>query len=148
MDKTNIISIDPGKNGGIAVYENNIVSVTKMPETPLDILKLLNKVSRPRRCFLEVVHSMPGQSGMAMFTFGKGYGWLEMALLALDIPTETITPQKWTKSMALGTKSSCASSTEWKNKLKSKAQQLYPSIHITLWNADALLILHYCMNIR
>jgi hypothetical protein len=42
-------------------------------------------------------------------------------------------------------KSSEHTKTEWKNRLKAKAQQLFPqqSKHITLKTADALLIAEY-----
>lgn len=148
MNNETIIAIDPGKNGGFAIYDKGDIRTVKMPETPMDIFDELNNISKPAKCYLEIVHGMPGQSGPASFVFGKGYGWLEMALLTLGIPTETVTPQKWTKTLGLGTKSSCASPTEWKNKLKAKAQQLYPYINVTLWNADSLLILHYAQNSR
>ena len=86
---------------------------------------------------------MPGQGGSAMFNFGKGYGNLEMALLALKIPTVSVTPQVWQKALQLGTRSKTMSKTEWKNKLKAKAQQLFPYLKITLAISDALLICEY-----
>ena len=138
-----LIAIDPGQNGCICVYDNGMIC-RKMPDTPMDIYDLLYVYSRTGAiCMLESVHGMPGQGGGAMFTFGRGFGWIEMALLALQIPTQTITPQKWQKPLGLGTKSKCSGSTEWKNKLKSKAQQLHPDVKITLWNADAVLIMDY-----
>lgn len=149
LDKT-IIAIDPGVNGAIAIYHQRVnhTDVFNMPETPTDVYDLLATYSNNAVCFLEKVQGLPGMGGSPMFNFGKGYGHLEMALIALSIPTETILPQKWTKTMSLGTKSSCSSSTEWKNKLKAKAQQLYPNIKVTLHNADALLILHYALSIH
>lgn len=149
LDKT-IIAIDPGANGAIAIYHQRVnhTDVFNMPETPTDVYDLLATYSNNAVCFLEKVQGLPGMGGSPMFNFGKGYGHLEMALIALSIPTETILPQKWTKNMSLGTKSSCSSSTEWKNKLKAKAQQLYPNIKVTLHNADALLILHYALSIH
>lgn len=67
-----------------------------------------------------------------------------MALLALQIPTVTITPQSWQKALQLGTRAKDMSKTEWKNKLKAKAQQLFPYIKkITLAISDALLICEY-----
>jgi hypothetical protein len=45
--------------------------------------------------------------------------------------------------LSLGTKGS-KSTTEWKNKLKARAQQLFPGVGaITLAVSDALLILKY-----
>ena len=66
-----------------------------------------------------------------------------MALLATNISTTTVTPQKWEKFYQLGT-STNHSKTEWKNKLKFKAQQLFPlAKNITLSTADAILIAYY-----
>lgn len=78
-----------------------------------------------------------------MFNFGEGYGWLEMGLLACKIPTIAVTPQKWQKELQLGNKRN-KTKTEWKNKLKQRAEQLFPYVgKITLDTSDALLILHY-----
>lgn len=141
-----IIGIDPGKNGGIAIMNNNKLFLRKMPETPKELhetLKFLNKVSKGNvTVFMEKVQGLPGMGGSSMFNFGKGFGWLEMALISLEMPVETITPQKWQKEFQLGTKGKL-SSTQWKNKLKAKAEQLFPSKKIFLWGADAVLIAEY-----
>lgn len=144
----NIIAIDPGKNGGIAVYsttKKEILLVTKMPATPLELLDLFAKYGSDAVCYLEKVGGMPGNGGSAMFNFGRGFGQIEMALLCCEIPTVEVTPQKWQKELQLGTKGT-KTNTEWKNKLKTRAQQLFPSIRITLAVADALLILQYGIN--
>lgn len=142
-----IIAIDPGKNGGIAVFSidrNMLIEVVKMPETPMDILTFLSLFQKNSVCYIEKVGGITGQGGASsMFNFGKGFGHLEMALLCRKIPTTEVTPQKWQKALQLGTKGN-KSNTEWKNKLKAKAQQLYPSMSkITLAISDALLILEY-----
>lgn len=139
-----IISIDPGKSGAIVVYNGKTdrLWVYKMPITPKDVLTVLKLHSIGSCCFIEKVQGMPKMGGASMFTFGKGYGWLEMALLTLRIPTEAIRPQDWMKAMKLGTKGKM-SDTEWKNKLKARAQQLNPDMLVTLWNADALLLNEY-----
>lgn len=145
--KTKIIAIDPGENGGIAIYStetSSVIDVIKMPSTPQDVLSYLTVNKDDAICYLEKVGGMSGQGGSAMFNFGKGYGHLEMALLALKIPTVTITPQSWQKALQLGTRVKDMSNTEWKNKLKAKAQQLFPYIEkITLAISDALLICEY-----
>ncbi len=145
MNRT-YIGIDPGKNGGIAVmsYDGSVIDLTKMPETPQDLLCFLSKYKDGSFCTLERVGGMPGNGGSAMFNFGKGYGHLQMALIALQIPTEDVTPNKWEKSYQLGT-SGKFTKTEWKNRLKAKAQQLFPGLgkRITLATCDALLICEY-----
>lgn len=146
-----ILGIDPGSNGGIAVLDidGNVVSLTKMPETPQDILDHLRKYCGSELfnsevvCYMEQVgQGMPGQSSKATATFARHCGHLEMALMALGIKTNTVTPNKWEKMYQLG-KSSDYSKTEWKNRLKAKAQQLFPREKVTLAVADALLISEY-----
>lgn len=138
-----IIGIDPGVNGGIAVYSlsrNKVIEVIKMPETYADLYAILKLYSINSTAVFEKVGSRPGQAGM--FTFGKGVGHIEMALYALKIPTDTPTPQTWQKIFNVGVRGK-KSEREWKNKLKTKAQQLFPNQKVTLWSADALLIMEY-----
>lgn len=141
-----IIAIDPGKNGGIAIYsseKNKLVEVVKMPPTPQELLSFLRLYQFNSVCYLERVGGLPGMGGSAMFNFGKGFGHIEMALLCAKIPTNEVLPQKWQKFLSLGTKGS-KSTSEWKNKLKTRAEQLFPDAgKITLATSDALLILRY-----
>lgn len=140
------IGIDPGKNGGIAVMgaDGEVLDVVKMPGTPQDLLDFLEQYKDDSFCTLERVGGMPGNGGSAMFNFGKGYGHLQMALLALHIPTEDVTPNKWEKTYQLGS-SGKYTKTEWKNRLKAKAQQMFPHLgkKVTLATCDALLICEY-----
>lgn len=141
-----IIAIDPGAQGGIAIFSvdnDRLIEVVKMPDTPQDLLDLISKYQINSKCYLEKVGGLPGMGGSSMFNFGKGFGHLEMALLCRKIPTTEVTPQKWQKALQLGTKGH-KSTSQWKNKLKAKAQQLYPKVpKITLAISDALLILEY-----
>lgn len=143
------IGIDPGTSGGIVFLNDKgeVYSACKMPDTPLDIANHLSTFDTFNNsiCCIERVHGMPGMSGMGMFTFGQNFGHLQMALLLNKIKTYDITPQKWMKHFQLQRKKT-DSKTDWKNKLKAKAQQLYPSIKVTLNIADALLIATYCYN--
>lgn len=90
------IGIDPGVHGGIVVLsaDGSVVEVAKMPATPMDLLDFLSRHKDDSFCVLERVGGMPGNGGSAMFNFGKGYGHLQMALLALGIPTSDVTPNK------------------------------------------------------
>jgi hypothetical protein len=80
-----------------------------------------------------------------MFKFGMGYGVIRGALIALGWRIIEVTPQAWQKHFSLGTKASCASPGEWKNKLKAEAQRRFPDQDVTLKTADALLILDYAV---
>lgn len=145
-----IIGIDPGENGGIAIMtDDGVATAMKMPATMADIYHSLSDVlhSAPEGCevvcYLEKVgFGMPGQSSKATAKFARHNGHLEMALFALGIKTNEVTPQKWIKHYQLG-KSSDHSKTEWKNMLKSKCQQLFPKMKVTLSVCDALLIAEY-----
>lgn len=142
------LSLDPGEKGGIAVLDGNEMHTYKMPTTYPDIyivLKGLQEDFNITRAVLEKVgQGMPGQSSKATATFARHCGHLEMALYALGIPTEEVTPQKWQKaySNSIGTAKGLTK-TEWKNKLKGLAQRLYPSEKVTLNTADAILLAHY-----
>ena len=146
-----IIGIDPGSIGGIAVLQEDgsVICVSKMPDTPQDILEFLRRYAGTELfgssvvCYMEKVGTgIPGQSSKATATFARHCGQLEMALLALGIKTNEVTPQKWIKAYQLGKSSDC-SKTEWKNRLKALAQQLFPREKVTLAVADALLLAEY-----
>lgn len=145
MEKRVILGIDPGCKGSISFYDmttNKLMSF-KMPETPKDVYDMLSLYPEEECiCYLERVHGQPGMSGAGMFNFGKGYGHIEMALIALKISTVTVPPQTWMKAMGVGTKGDRTPS-QWKNYLKSKAQQLFPSNKFTLDTSDAALIARY-----
>lgn len=141
-----VIGIDPGSEGGIAVLnlKNNNLLLHKMPQTPKDVLDFLKKFKNFDGifCVLEKIGGMPKMGGVSMFRLGQKYAWVEMALLALEIRTEYITPQKWQKEFGVGTKGT-QTTTQWKNKLKAKAQSLFPKNDIFLWGSDATLIAEY-----
>lgn len=143
-----IIGIDPGANGGIAVMDeaHKVLDVMGMPDTPMDILYALRKYAGGDViAYLEDVgHGLPGQSSKATATFARHNGHLEMALLAIGIRTVKCTPQKWIKMYQLG-RSSDYDRIAWKNRLKAKAQELFPDLgkKVTLKTCDSLLICLY-----
>jgi len=151
------LGIDPGKSGGIAVINSEDrscygVLAIKMPETPADVLDYFHSLKDnlpPNYSYIAVIEQVSGyigeeQPGSAMFKFGRGVGHLEMALLACGIPSEAVPPRKWQKALGISSKKKTESKVQWKNRLKSVAQRLFPSEKITLATADALLIALYC----
>ncbi len=155
------VGIDPGQSGGLAVVDKNasIMHTIPMPDTEQDIWNWFNKLPH-RNCIaiVERVHSFPGkgprcrlcgkpkrQQGVAStFKFGMGYGRLRMALHAASIKFEETLPQVWQKALGISARKKTGTRTEWKNRLKAKAQQLFPRVNITLKTADAVLIAEYC----
>lgn len=140
-----IIGIDPGKSGGIAWIGENGPCVEKMPETLADLWGLIDSILRDHAmiyrqtecvAYLEQVASSPQMGVKSAFTFGNGFGHLEMAMTAANVPLHRVAPGKWQKTMSCLTKGD-------KNVSKRKAQELFPSLKITHATADALLIAEY-----
>lgn len=138
------IGIDPGANGAIAwIDERGNSCVEKMPDTLQDLWELIVSISLNAgtgglgvRAYLEAVSSSPQMGVVSSFSFGRGYGNLEMALTAAGIPFERVRPQVWQKAMGCMTKGN-------KNISKQKAQELFPDKKVIHATADALLIALY-----
>ena len=151
--KATILACDPGQSGGIAwCHPNGKPACEPMPETDMDAVELIKSIYKGSDllyaypvCYIESVHSMPKQGVASSFKFGRNFGFLMGVITTLGFRIELITPQKWTKTLGLGSRSKCASPTEWKNRLKQSAQRKFPDLKITLKTADALLILDYAM---
>ena len=140
------IGIDPGANGGIAWIDyNGKACVEKIPDTLQDLWELICDITsypkssidgRSYKAYIEQVASSPQMGVVSAFSFGRGYGNLEMALTAAGIPFERVRPQVWQKALGCMTKGN-------KNVSKSKAQELFPDRKVTHATADALLIAYY-----
>lgn len=142
-----IIGIDPGKAGAITAMNtaNNEVISWDMPETERDVCELFKELAAGGyvKAMIERVWGMPGMGGTAMFTFGSGYGSVRMAMLAHGIGFDEVLPRTWQKFFGISAKEKTETSAQHKNKMKAKAQQLFPTLKVTLKNADALLICEY-----
>lgn len=146
------IGIDPGASGGIAVITPSKTVVVAMPPTERDIWVFISKIvyRSDGECVavIENVHSMPGQGVSSSFKFGQGFGGLRMALTAVGIPFDLVSPQKWQKTLGVVPRTRTETKTSHKNKLKAMAQRQFPQLKITLKTADALLIALYCKRTR
>jgi len=138
--------IDPGMSGGLVCIGPQLI-VTPMPPTERDIWDWFEALPPVRLAVIEKVHSMPRQGVASTFKFGCSYGGLRMALIASKIPFQEVTPQTWIKGLGIPGKKKTESGTQWKNRLKGKAQQFFPQVGVTLKTADALLIARYCQKI-
>jgi hypothetical protein len=149
------IGIDSGRAGGIAVLRGKEVFLTRMPETEGDVLHWIRTHADEAVATVAAIEQVSGyigdrgdgsgrQPGSAMFKFGQGYGGLRMALLASAVPFEEVTPRAWQKAIVKSSRGKSESKTAWKNRIKSVAQQLFPSEKVTLATSDALLIALYC----
>jgi Holliday junction resolvasome RuvABC endonuclease subunit len=136
------IGIDPGGSGAIAALGESFSGprTCKLDGTERDIADFLECIAsydnEHHTAVIERVHSMPKQGVSSSFKFGQSYGFLRGLLIALRIPFEEVTPQKWQQVMG------CRSGGD-KNVTKAKAQQLFPSVKVTHAIADALLLAEY-----
>lgn len=139
------IGVDPGVSGGIAVITHApVVSVTafSMPPTDRDILDLLEHYQQVDTfAVLERVSTSPQMGVVSAGTFMGNYRALQMALTALRIPFDLVTPRKWQQAMG------CLTGGD-KNVSKRRAQQLFPGLKCTHAISDALLLAEYCRRVR
>lgn len=138
-----ILGIDPGSAGGIAVIvDGELVECIAMPETEHDINEFFERHKDAKVAFLEQVHSMPKQGVASTFTFGKNYGFLRGLLVANKIMFLDITPSKWQGTLGIKAIKD-EPKTSHKNRLKGKAQQMFPKQKFTLKTCDAALLAWY-----
>jgi hypothetical protein len=59
---------------------------------------------------------------------------------------DEVTARSWQKALEILPRKKAEGNSQWKNRLKGKAQQLFPNIasQITLLTTDALLIAEFC----
>ena len=136
-----IMGVDPGASGGLAyVGDQTRLAIAFKSMT---LLEQWNEISRVYcKAYLESVHSMPRDGVRSAFSFGKSYGNLETLLVAAEIPFERVTPSVWQKEFGL-IKRKGETHTQKKNRHKSLAQEMFPSVKVTHAVADALLIAEY-----
>lgn len=103
----NIIALDPGLSGAIAILTHNTITAQPFPiagkALDLGALTTIIRDAAPSLAVIEKVHSMPGQGVSSTFKFGQGYGSLMGITAALNIPVELVTPQRWKGAILTGT---------------------------------------------
>lgn len=149
-----VIGIDPGLTGAAAVLDEG--ALLALHDTPVMTIRigrktrqdydllvmrklLLPYVGTACHVFIEQQQAMPGQGVTSTFKTGMGYGlWLAM-LAALQLPHTIIAPFAWKRSCSLIGRDKDAS--------RQRAQQLFPTSHLTRkkdhGRADALCIAYH-----
>lgn len=109
---TNLVALDPGVLGGLAVLINGEVTLHKMPETPRDLCDILDAAqsdsllsATPLKVYLEKVQGFIGEEGgmpgSRAFTFGESFGIIQGIIVHAKIPYEMVRPQQWQKGLGL-----------------------------------------------
>ena len=148
------IGIDPGANGAmVAILETGEVKILRFGKcTDKEIYEFANDLAFDYECFciLEKVHSMPGQGVSSTFTFGNNFGFIRGILTATRIRFDDKAPRVWQKVLGItprvtGKKEGETeeSKTEFKRRVREKAEQLFPEVKMTNDIADALLIAEF-----
>jgi len=136
-----VLGVDPGCTGAVTIIDQkgDAESFCFENATEAEIGEFMCDCKRISvRCFaaLESVHSMPKQGVSSTFKFGKAYGFIRGVLIAVGIPFEDVTPQKWQKELGCLTKGD-------KNISRAKAQQLFPGLKMTNKTCDSVCIAEY-----
>lgn len=147
-----VIGIDPGKQGGIAIYtkEDGMVRVVKMPEdvNELDALFMYYKEHYTPVAFLEKLnlHRSDTQTPGKVFGIQKlleNFAQLRAVLDLAGVPYAMVHPLSWEHKLGLRIKGLREEKPARKRRYKETAAKLYPANNVTLWSADALLIMHF-----
>ena len=141
------VGVDPGVNGGIALVNRagKVVVVSKMHFTPQEVALFFREWKDSIKiCLLERVGVMPGQGVSSSGKFMKNYGLLQGILYALEIPFVQMQPHRWQQALKIVKRDNTKPQSVHKNKLKRKAERLFPEETITLKTADALLLAALC----
>lgn len=145
-----ICGIDPGSNGGIAVWRpNQPLQTIKMPKDLSELrgyLQYIKEITKSPIVFLEKVQlraddvkDNPGKAfriQQLLMAFQKLKDYIEVE----GIPYVLFHPMSWQTTLKL--RKQGESKSERKSRYKQVAEYYYPNIKATLWNADAILILH------
>lgn len=152
----NIIGIDPGLSGAIALISStgkymevyDVVTEVKGKGKiknqieALETFKILTymklRSSSKAKILIEKVSSMPGQGVASVFSLGDSYGSLRALSTCCYLPVETVLPAKWKKHFKL---------TSDKDKSLKLARELFPEAPLSrkkdIDRAEALLIARY-----
>lgn len=153
-----VIGIDPGANGGIAVFiPGDHPKVVKMPKDVTELADFLQYYAATYKpiVFLEKLSVRPddveimpdGKPNMGkMYRIQKlmgNYEHLKAIIETSGIPYVMVHPMRWMNILKLRVKGLKEEKAERKRRYAEKAAQLYPTVKITLWNSDAILIMHF-----
>jgi len=146
--KKQIVACDPGVGGGFAINTPDGIILMAMPESLPDIHQILIGFKMAESQFY--VEKVPKfvcklTPAASVATLHENYGIVQGLAYSHGYGLHRVEPKIWQDPLGLGGRKSCATSAEWKRKLRAKAQELYPYLDVTLKNADALLILHYAL---
>lgn len=152
-----VIGIDPGAAGGIAVFiPGRNTKALKMPKDVRELGDFFAYYAENYKpiVFLEKLSVRPDDVSVQgdRAAMGKLYRIQKMManfehLKALiethGIPYVMVHPLSWQTKLKLRVRGQHEEKADRKRRYKEAAAQLYPGVNVTLWNADALLLMHF-----
>ena len=111
----NVLGIDPGKSGGVAVIKTQsykipeIIFAQRMPTLALNNKKIIDILSLKMDlenflidvAIIEKVHAMPRQGVTSSFQFGRSYGSVEALCQIVTKRVDYVSPVVWKKAMGI-----------------------------------------------
>ena len=153
-----VIGIDPGANGGIAIFiPGRPTKAIKMPKETSDLAALLQYYQENFHpiVFLEklnvrhddVASGPDGSTNMGkLYRIQKlmaNFEHLKALIEITKIPFVLVHPMTWQTKLKLRQFGIHEEKSERKKRYQTFAASLYREIRVTLWSADALLIMHF-----
>lgn len=145
-----IIGIDPGRNGGIAVWRpNHTTQAIKMPRDLMELknyFEYMQGICNPL-VFLEKVNLRPDDisdnpgKAFRIQTMLAEFERLKTIMTMCNLPFVLVNPMKWQNDLKVRVKGE--DKTARKKRFQRAAGTYYPELQATLWNSDALLITHF-----
>ncbi len=144
------LGIDPGKRGGLARI-GFTVQASKMPESEEGLWNWLSAFHGRSFAVIETINPAIGIKRLGGKAAGKAqmsklYGSYRALLMALAIAKITTlrvrTSHVW-RAYGIPPRMQSETDSQWKGRIKAKAQQLFPNLKVTLATADALLFAEY-----
>lgn len=87
--------------------------------------------------------------GSRMYQFGRNAGrWEGLFLATKGTLPELVDPKTWQSALGIDKRKKSENRQQFKNRLKSFAQTLFPDIVVCLATADAILIAEYCRRLK
>lgn len=145
-----VIGIDVGANGGIATWFPGRIEVIKMPKNLIDLRNYFDHIKtiaenpvvfiEHQQAWIQDVNENNGK----IFNIQKlldSYSELKTILKMLNIKYIPVRAQVWQSYLQFKLKGK--EKKERKEIYKAAANKWYPQINVTMWNSDALCILHF-----
>jgi len=144
-----LVAVDPGASGGLAIRDREgSIILQSMPDTlPALVGLLMIYKAAGSELWIEEVPKFTGKNIPSSTTavLFQNVGRVEGAAVALGYSLHRVPPKVWQEPLGLGGRKSVDTQAAWKRKLRGKAEELYPSLDITLATADAVLVLHFVL---